>query len=630
MAFDGERILKVTAGVATVLLRAFSYLFLRWIPGGLVWKVILFCWLFFVMSFFMLVGNDIMKADTEVPKLKLEPPSAQVSDEEDETDVAHSTAREESDIRSRKKLRGYSVHRRGTIAPAQTIVHSSRPSIIKTLLFGHPHPNPLLTFLTLAANALCLVMVLDLTFQLQFFWPCDDLAFHRVGYVGPSSARLQIRDPSGKSSVGMRLREANTSSPFMMGPKFEGLDASNDYVGWVELTGLDADTTYEYTMSNGNRGSFKTAPPTGASGKWTFSSTSCIIPGFPYRGFGRDPLEIEGFDYVRQQLDEEEIEFMLFLGDWIYADVPHFAGDSVEDYRQKYRQTYSSPQVRSVLGRLPMMHVYDDHEIKNNWDKHENYEYAAAMNPWHTYHHSVNPPALGHNQTYYTFTRGDSAFFLMDTRRYRSLNTQVDGPEKTMLGLEQREALLHWLQESEDQGFVWKFVISSVPFTKNWRGPDGEKDTFGGFLYERSLLLDAMDRVSNVIVLSGDRHEFAATAIREHVVEFSTSPLNQFYLPIRTYSQATEDDEDQVLAYLPDGNHKFGLFGVDTTDKNKPTLKFRLINDGEETWNIQINGTRPGEKIKGPRIHGKKDVGGPVEKAEAEAGDWIQEELGDR
>jgi alkaline phosphatase D len=55
-----------------------------------------------------------------------------------------------------------------------------------------------------------------------------------------------------------------------------------------------------------------------------------------------------------------------------------------------------------------------------------------------------------------------------------------------------------------------------------------------------------------VVVLSGDRHEFAATAfpppkdgrwpISATVNEFSTSPLNQFYLPVRTYKQTDEED----------------------------------------------------------------------------------------
>ena len=52
-----------------------------------------------------------------------------------------------------------------------------------------------------------------------------------------------------------------------------------------------------------------------------------------------------------------------------------------------------------------------------------------------------------------------------------------------------------------------------------------------------------------MIVISGDRHEFAATKLIDEtgvlpgeVTEFSVSPLNMFYLPRRTYKQ--QDDGD--------------------------------------------------------------------------------------
>lgn len=44
--------------------------------------------------------------------------------------------------------------------------------------------------------------------------------------------------------------------------------------------------------------------------------------------------------------------------------------------------------------------------------------------------------------------------------------------------------------------------------------------------------MDLLEFVSNVIVLSGDRHEHLAVELRETVVEFSTSPLSQFYVPV--------------------------------------------------------------------------------------------------
>ena len=45
-------------------------------------------------------------------------------------------------------------------------------------------------------------------------------------------------------------------------------------------------------------------------------------------------------------------EFMVFMGDFIYADVPVYFGDDSEAYRRLYRRNYNSPSFRKVYERL--------------------------------------------------------------------------------------------------------------------------------------------------------------------------------------------------------------------------------------------------------------------------------------
>lgn len=150
---------------------------------------------------------------------------------------------------------------------------------------------------------------------------------------------------------------------------------------------------------------------------------------------------------------------------------------------------------------------------------------------------------------------------MADTRSYRSSNKiNFEDKEKTMLGLAQLSDLLAFLRRPEPRGVDWKVVASSVPFTKNW--PVNVQDTWGGFLAERQMILEAMwetaARGIGVVVLSGDRHEFAATKFpppegskwteEATVYEFSASPLSQFYSPIGTYKQV--DDEDVKIKYV--------------------------------------------------------------------------------
>lgn len=259
-------------------------------------------------------------------------------------------------------------------------------------------------------------------------------------------------------------------------------------------------------------------------------------------------------------------QFMLFLGDFIYVDVPKRWGSTVEDYRREYRQVYASPDWPSVGQNLSWIHVLDDHEIANDWDRKTAGVYRAAADSWHHYQAAANPPkarqaGLFHrvrrNATYFEFTQGPASFFLLDTRSYRDSSSKLpaSSTEKTMLGSEQLEDLLAFLARPEPNGVKWKIIASSVPFTKNWR-VNGQ-DTWAGYLGERQRILEGMWDVGlrggvGVVVVSGDRHEFAATAfppplggrwpVSSTVHEFSSSPLNQFYLPTPSYVQKDEDD----------------------------------------------------------------------------------------
>ena len=135
-----------------------------------------------------------------------------------------------------------------------------------------------------------------------------------------------------------------------------------------------------------------------------------------------------------------------------------------------------------------------------------------------------------------------------------------------------------------------------MPFTSLWGGPldfDGRKDGWSAYPEERRQLLDVIQYVPNVIILSGDRHEFASVSFRDSVVEFSTSPLSMFYIPVRTLSQDHSIDppgEELLLKYLPDGNHKWTEMEVDTRDPAEPVLRVNVMVDGKEAWRLTVMG----------------------------------------
>ena len=446
----------------------------------------------------------------------------------------------------------------------------------------------------------------------------EDLSIVRIGFVSDNEVKFLIREPDQAAlplSIKICVEDADsedcTNSPEVMETTVE-----TDFTSIIVAKFWhDEQKTYGWTSSNGHRGTVTAAPRPGAmpaNGNFTFLSTSCIVNHFPYNPLD-SALSIPGLRRLHALLPHLEAQFMLFLGDFIYIDVPHRFGRGSDAYRRKYRQAYASHDMTPVMKDLSWIHVIDDHEIANDWDSGKEGVYEAAMDAYMSYHVAGNPPAAPKagdaaaargGLTYFSFTQGPASFFLLDTRSFRSRNDDEDGESKTMLGAEQLEDFIAWLARPEVEGVRWKIVASSIPFTKNW--PINRRDTWGGFMTERRKVLEAMWEAAGngygVIVLSGDRHEFAATAFPppenstytdEHTVyEFSTSPLNQFASAIGTYQQI--DDDDVMLKYLPRGTSKVAAITISKEgEDNKSQLLFRVFIDGVMAWNTTIVAPSP-------------------------------------
>ncbi|ETW85567.1 hypothetical protein HETIRDRAFT_432282 [Heterobasidion irregulare TC 32-1] len=427
---------------------------------------------------------------------------------------------------------------------------------------------------------------------------------------------------------------------------------------------------------------FRTFPDSRLPGgsRFRFVVSSCVTPNFPYRPFhGRT---IKGFDLLANYLALEKFpaaetvvelpstdsadfeslndsssdplglnnivqleanstrvsrgsansttrvrsprtEFLMFLGDFIYADVPVYFGEDKEAYRRLYRRNYQSPSFRKVYEQLPIFHTYDDHEIVDNFAGQANDSltpFPSASDAFRIYNADVNFDPIEKEQFYYDFRYGDAAFFVMDTRRYRS-DVKTEGETtRTMLGDKQLSALHKWLGEANNTA-TFKFIVSSVPFTSLWTH-DAQVDSWAGFALEKATLLDALHAVPNVVLLSGDRHEFAAVEFNSErkdghrVLEISTSPLSMFYIPLvrtlRLQSENTvqrsavveknadgvdvkvevevEIPQERVLKYLPLGNHKWSAIEIDTRDPESPTATLEVWIDGAVSYNMTVKG----------------------------------------
>jgi len=327
-----------------------------------------------------------------------------------------------------------------------------------------------------------------------------------------------------------------------------GVDQSTDFIAKVELHNLEPDTLYFYRAwaerdgmrSETSFGRFRTAPlpddPKGVTLIW-----SADLGG---QGRCRQP------EYsIFRAAAELKAQLFLLLGDSIYADnlcpsPPNLPGSelnaaeigTLEAYRAKHRYNRADPAYQALLAKMPIYATWDDHEVLDNFAGTEETLTETGLQAFLEYY-PIAPHPEDPNRIYRSFRWGRHLeLFLLDTRQYRSPNTQPDGPEKTMLGSEQ----LAWLKERLIQSdATWKVIASSVPLSVIVSCPkacDSWSNGGSSTGFERELLeivsFIEEEAIRNVVWLSGDVH-FPQAVVYDpdgdgewDFLEFSAGPLS--------------------------------------------------------------------------------------------------------
>ncbi|KAG6878746.1 hypothetical protein C0993_008045 [Termitomyces sp. T159_Od127] len=350
-----------------------------------------------------------------------------------------------------------------------------RHNAFQTLVLSLPTTSRRLRFSNILLNTLLLAAAADYVVT-PYLDSATDVVFTRVGAVYPDSVKIVVRYPLANITSQPPLllyREITcTPTPWKNGPLLTLL-SDQDWVDTVKVEGLWPNTSYEST-------------------RFKFVVSSCATPNFPYRGpwYRRS---IKGFDLLAdylyppavQSIDSSDAippsqaDFMLFLGDFIYADMPIYIGDDKEAYRRLYRRNYNSDSFRKIYERL--------RKFINNFGASgidSTPPYLNASGAFRLYNSNANFDPASPGEYYYEFRYGDAAFFVMDTRRYR---TKAGTSKRTMLGDVQLAALHNWLSRVNATS-IFKFVITSVPFTSLW-GHDAQTDSWAGFPEEKKELL---------------------------------------------------------------------------------------------------------------------------------------------
>ena len=141
-------------------------------------------------------------------------------------------------------------------------------------------------------------------------------------------------------------------------------DPEHDHCVHVDVRGLDPATDYAYAFERDGRrvaGRTRTLPETAS--QLRFVVACCSRWGWP------------GFDLFDAIIDESPA-FVLHLGDSIYevgetlpnglaTDPPHECW-TLDDYRRRHRQSRRDERLERLLASVPLICVWDDHEVADN------------------------------------------------------------------------------------------------------------------------------------------------------------------------------------------------------------------------------------------------------------------------
>lgn len=303
---------------------------------------------------------------------------------------------------------------------------------------------------------------------------------------------------------------------------WQAVDAARDCTAHVRLSDLQAGTQYSVTVegraaggqgiTNTCKGTFSTAPLTSSIAPVRFVVGTCAE--FP----GRDDGDRGHLIYPSmKRLDPA---FFIHTGDIEYYDRPGPWSRNGELARFKWNRLFSLENQRDFHRTVPSYFMKDDHDtLKNDcWPGQSfgdiTWEQGLAL--------FREQFPLG-DKPYRTVRWGkDVQVWMVEGREFRSPNNMPDGPEKSILGAEQKKWLMDTMRASDAS---FRILVSATPVVGPDRGGKNDNHANKGFTYEGDELRAFLASLPNAFVICGDRHwQYVTRDAKTGLTEFSVGP----------------------------------------------------------------------------------------------------------
>jgi phosphodiesterase/alkaline phosphatase D-like protein len=324
----------------------------------------------------------------------------------------------------------------------------------------------------------------------------------------------------------------------------------------ARVGGLQPHTEYYYVWESGTNvspiGRTRTAPPPGAAQPLMFGVSSCQNYGLGYFNAHADAAALPDMDLY------------LFLGDYVYernARRDALRGDDIDgvdlaSYRAKYALYRSDAGLRELHRVHPVAHIWDDHEVENNYS--DNNPPPALAQRYAGYRAAFEwLPRMSFPRDRHRIWRqlsfgGFADVFLTDQRQYRTGSN--DGQPRHLLGEAQMVWLINALKASKA---TWKFIANEVVMASIDYDGSHNGDAWDGFPDDRARLLGEIERagIDNVVVLSGDAHVFMCSLLTSDYATFgdgsARKPAGVEYVAGSITSQGKDIPEATIQAKSP-------------------------------------------------------------------------------
>ncbi|MDJ0658429.1 MAG: alkaline phosphatase D family protein [Crocosphaera sp.] len=301
----------------------------------------------------------------------------------------------------------------------------------------------------------------------------------------------------------------------------------------VDVTQLEANHFYWYQFE---LGSYKSA----IARTKTFPNPNAVVDKIKF-AFASCQDWQNGYYVAHQHLAEEELDFVVFLGDYIYEKsgdkntIRQHQGEdcfTLEDYRNRYAQYKSDSNLQASHHRFPWIVTWDDHEVDNNYanlspeDDQSLEQFKARRKAAYQAYYEHMPIRVSFQPEeeitlYRSFDLGKlGKLMVLDTRQYRSDQPCGDGGKPrcqdaksettTLLGSEQEQWLESQLSQSSASWNIMAQQIMMAQYDVDPRPGQGiyNMDQWDGYVECRHRLLKFLydNQISNPVVITGDIH----------------------------------------------------------------------------------------------------------------------------